>query len=164
MGAASAVAAGLWKRPAIRQFVKFCIVGVGSTLINLGTIFLLIEIVHLDRLLGTDLSYARPPAQLAGFILSVTNGFFFNMRWTFQSGDPVAWRDRYPRFIATNSVGLLLNMAVANLVALAIPDTAARLLSPPLRDPRGLIGSVTATAVVVFWNFAASKYWTFRQE
>jgi hypothetical protein len=44
-----------------------------------------------------------------------------------------------------------------------VPVAITSLLAHRLRDPAGFIGKIAATGVVVFWNFTASKYWTFKK-
>ncbi len=162
------------KRPGVRQFVKFCIVGASSTLIDFGVYLSLIEILHLDHLVHTTLGIsdpkmalqvARPIAQTFSFLLAVTNGFIWNNRWTFRTageGDP---RKRYAKFLLTNAVGLTLNLTILNVVAHLVPATLSATVQQFLhvKDPAGLVGKVVATAVVLGWNFTASKYWTFKR-
>jgi len=155
----------LLARRGVRQFVKFCIVGASSTLIDFGVWFLLIEVLHLHRLVGS-LETARPLVVSLAFLLAVSNGFLWNNRWTFRKGGETGQRQRYAKFVLTNSVGLALNllivMLVVHLLRAAPSLIPAVLQSANLEDPAGLIGKICATAVVVFWNFTASKYWTFK--
>jgi putative flippase GtrA len=151
------------RRRGVRQFVKFCVVGAGSTLIDFGIFFLLIEIVHLQGIVGSA-DLARAIGVCIAFLFAVTNGFYWNSRWTFRArpGDPRT-RLRYAKFVLTNLVGLGLNVTVTLIVARLVPPALSSMLTGVLRrDPAAFIGKVVATGVVVFWNFSASKYWTFR--
>lgn len=161
------------KRPGVRQFVKFCIVGASSTLIDFGVYLALIELVHMDHLVQSALgisdpqqalNLARPLAQTLSFILAVTNGFFWNSRWTFQSVSEGDARKRYGKFVLTNVIGLVLNLTILSLVVRALHGQAEWIKSlTPLKDEVGLVGKIVATAVVLGWNFTASKYWTFKR-
>jgi putative flippase GtrA len=153
------------RRQGFRQFVKFCIVGLSSTLIDFGIYLLLIEVLHFQRMTGLPVELARVAAQSISFAFAVTNGFFWNNKWTFRAGDVHGANRRYGKFIITNLIGLSLNLvilsAVASLVSGAIIEQLRHLAH--LNDPAGLIGKIAATTIVVFWNFLASKFWTFKR-
>ncbi len=151
------------QRPGVQQFVKFCIVGASSTVITFAVYFLLIEVLHFDRLFHL-LAMARPPAQAIAFVCGVTNGFIWNNRWTFRRSGEAGAGGRYAKFFGTNVVGLLLNLAISNAVAHVLPASVIDSLNrlSPLKDWPGLIGMSAATVIVVLWNFVASKYWTFK--
>jgi len=154
--------AALLQRRGVRQFVKFCIVGASSTLIDFGVYLTLIEVVHLQDAVGS-LQGGRLAAQVVSFLFAVTNGFFWNSRWTFRRLEPEGMRERYVRFVLTNLIGLSLNLGILALVSHNVPASLTAGLEPYLRDPAGFVGKVAAVFVVVFWNFSASKYWTFRR-
>jgi len=150
------------RREGFRQFVKFCIVGASSTLIDLTIYLFLIEVFHLQRFVGS-LDTTRIVAQSISFVFAVSNGFFWNNRWTFRAGGVTPAKTRYGKFVLTNLIGLSLNLLILRLVAHAVPPAIERVLDAHLHDPAGFVGKVTATFVVVFWNFCASKYWTFKR-
>ena len=162
---------GVLRRRGVRQFLKFCIVGASSTLISAGIFALLVYGVHLDRLLHNWLT-AWPAVQqaadqyrlyiqlaaLCGFLLAVSNGFFWNNRWTFRQSDVAGAQGRYFKFVAVNVVGLILNQVILFLA------TAALTAGKPAEE-KGLapmIAFMIATGIVVFWNFLANKLWTFK--
>jgi putative flippase GtrA len=149
------------QRPGVRQFVKFCIVGFSSTLIDFGVYLFLIEVFHLQRYVGS-LVLARPLAQSISFSLAVGNGFIWNNRWTFRGSGRGSTSQRFGKFFLTNIIGLALNLTILTTVAHNIPPSISGLLASRLHDPAGFIGKVAATTVVVSWNFLASKYWTFK--
>lgn len=150
------------QREGFRQFVKFCIVGASSTIIDLAIYLSLIEIIHLQQYVG-GLPTARLMAKSISFLFSVSNGFFWNSRWTFSSGEAVGGQRRYGKFVLTNVIGLSINLCILSLVAHVVPEPMVRFLSAYLHDPAGFVGMMTAMCFVVFWNFCASKYWTFKR-
>src|SRR5688572_18427285 len=85
------------KRPhlALRQFVKFCIVGASNFALDAGTAYVLTYIVHLDW---------RVAATIA-FIVGVSNSFFWNSRWTFRALDRARQSQQYILFFCINVVG-----------------------------------------------------------
>ena len=151
------------QRPTVRQFLKFCIVGASSTAIDFTIYMLLIERLHIDRVLGVSLMVGRLLAQFASFACAVSNGFYWNSRWTFRTEPGKDWKATYFRFVLTNTIGLALNVTILSVVSHFVPDALTNALAGRLRDPDGFLGKVCATLVVVFWNFTASKYWTFKK-
>ena len=162
-----AVAPSLAARPAVKQFIKFCIVGSSSALLDFATF-------------NVVLSLGFPPiyAVVAGFIVGVSNGFFWNRRWTFKDrqGDIAK---QGPLFVATNLVGLFLNVAVTTvtLVLAAHLHLTRTEITPAqafhlvlFRDKTGQgfsrlalnAAKLCATVVVTIWNFTASKFITFK--
>lgn len=137
-----------WKRvlqtPLLRQFVKFCLVGATSTTIDLG-LFALLRSMEVPLLL----------AQTLAFSVAVSNGFFWNRRWTFRARDPEQARRQYASFYAVNVVGFTLNTTLLLLfaylfLAAGFPQRQAELL-----------GKMAAVPIVAIWNFSASKFWAF---
>lgn len=150
-----------------RQFVKFCIVGATSTVIDFGLLNLLHYRVGLPLALSATIS----------FFVAVCNGFYWNRRWTFRAGEGDAKR-QYPKFVATNLVGWLLNLTIMTAVLISVRD-----LHPMTADetPMQIVGLIAmgkgkdifpqlwvnaakaiATVFVTAWNFTASKLWTFK--
>ena len=160
---ASSMFQSVAQREGVRQFVKFLIVGASSTVIDFAIYLLLIEGLHLQTYVGNE-EQARLIAQSISFSIAVTNGFIWNNKWTFQSSGMGGAKKRYVKFMLTNLVGLSLNLTILHFVAKhAVPGALSSLLHHYLHDPEGFIGKVVATAVVVFWNFTASKLWTFKR-
>ncbi len=151
-----------------RQFVKFCLVGATSTVIDFG-LFNLLKFYF-----GWPLAFAAS----CSFLVAVCNGFYWNRRWTFRAGDGDA-RRQYAKFVATNMVGWVLNLSIMTLALIV----AARLgLTTVNRSPAEILGLIiagqgkqqfsplaanaakaVATVCVTAWNFTAAKLWTFRK-
>lgn len=162
-------AAFLTAHPGAHQFVKFCVVGLSSTIIDFG----LLNVLHYRAGLPVAL------AATLSFFVAVCNGFYWNRRWTFRAGKGNA-RKQYPKFVATNLVGWALNLSIMTLVLVAaeslgllhvkrtpseviglivVPGPGARAFAPlALNSAKAL-----ATVIVTAWNFSASKLWTFKQ-
>jgi putative flippase GtrA len=130
--------------PLLRQFAKFCLVGVTSTLIDLSA-FAFLRGQHVPRLLANTLA----------FLVAVTNGFFWNRRWTFRAADRKQLRCQYLSFLAVSIGGFLLNTGILFLAVEALTATGV-----PARRAE-MIGKIAAVPVVAIWNFTASKVWAF---
>ena len=58
-----------------KPFLKYCVVGVLGTLLDLAALFVFVEYVGIAVIPATTLS----------FLLAVTNNFILNKTWTFKS-------------------------------------------------------------------------------
>ena len=157
----------LLQRPGIRQLIKFCIVGASSFAIDIGLLNLLLYRFGWPLIL----------AKTCSFLLAVANGFYWNRRWTFRAvaGDAKA---QYPKFMLTNSIGLILNLSImtgAILLATRLGwihanRNTGEILNLILRgegrnafNPMTVnVATVVATVCVTAWNFTAARLWTFK--
>ena len=136
-------------RPGLRQFVKYCLVGASSFAIDTVISFTLFFGLHLSSNVANTVS----------FMGGVTNGFFWNSRWTFghiETGNPKA---RYVKFLAVNLIGLGLNLLCFNTILMLLNGSTHHSVTS---KPEYLTAKLGACAVVVFWNFFANKHWTFK--
>jgi putative flippase GtrA len=158
----------LLRRPGIQQLIKFCIVGASSFTIDLG----------LFNLLYQKYGWSLPAAKTLSFCLAVVNGFYWNRRWTFQAGAGDA-KAQYPKFLLTNTVGLVLNLSImtgaillaghlgwihankstGEILELIVRGEGRAAFSPLTVNA----ATVVATVCVTTWNFTAARLWTFKQ-
>lgn len=130
---------------------KFCVVGTSSTVIE-RSIYLLIS-----HALPAPLWWA---AQSTSFLFGVTNGFYWNRRWTFSSGSHAPMKQQYLKFIATNLVGLLLTLL---LTIIFFWIYTGRMHPNSDADKHiNFLSGLCAIPFVVVWNFTASRLWTFK--
>jgi putative flippase GtrA len=139
----------LHERRELPQFVKFCIVGSSSFAIDYGVSYLLLFHGSLSVELSKTISFS----------LAVTNGYFWNRRWTFRSREHRRKREQYPMFFGVNIIGLLLNVLIVKSVIYV--ETGVWRNQHPTKLTF-LLATIAAAGVVVFWNFFANKLWTFR--
>jgi putative flippase GtrA len=148
---------------ALRQFIKFCLVGATSTAIQLGIFRILVGLgepawVHqiaLPHWLTPTIFYILV-ANCMAFCLAVTNGFIWNRIWTFKGQHSRDARTQYLLFVLVNIVGLIISSAILFVMV--------RLLHGGMgysRISAGMIGQLVALPAVAVWNFTANKYWTF---
>ena len=151
-----------------RQFLKFCIVGATSTVIDFG----LLNLFHYQA--GLPLALAAT----LSFSVAVCNGFYWNRHWTFRARQGDA-RSQYAKFVTTNIVGWLLNLFIMTVVLIVAEQRhwIAGRISPTAtievialgqgRDafPKLAVNGAKAVATifVTVWNFTASRLWTFRK-
>jgi putative flippase GtrA len=160
--------AALAERPGVRQLVKFCIVGASSFIIDIG----LLNFFHFA--VGLPLLVAKA----CSFLIAIGNGFYWNRKWTFKAtaGDA---RQQYPKFVLTNTIGLILNLSImTGAILLAtrmgfihqdrtVGEIIELLLSGKSRNAFNPLtvnaATLVATVFVTVWNFAAAKFFTFKQ-
>ena len=146
-------APALLRRTGTRQLVKFCLVGAISTVLDKGTLWLLLYRIT-----------PRTPWWISAtisFCLAVTNGFVWNRRWTFHARGHASLHAQYSMFLFTNLVGLALNLGLTKVFLIVFTGELRHIGGNP-KVMKVLIASLSAVPCVMLWNFAASKYWTFR--
>lgn len=158
----------LVQRRGVRQFIKFGIVGASNSVINFG----------LSNLFHYKLDWPLIPALTVAFFLSVLNGFFWNRHWTFKEARGKPAHTQSLQFLLVNIVGWLLNTSIVVIIIASVKGHG--LFSDPIEFHRIVTAMLTnagkheygpllfnsallaAAAVVVFWNFFANRFWTFK--
>lgn len=135
-----------------RRFVKFCIVGASSTIVQMLTLRLIL------LALGRQTDAILQAGNLAGVCLAIVNGFYWNRRWTFRQGRSPGAARQFRRFFAVNLVGLSLNAALFHAFQVRLGLFA---FVGPILQPHA--NQLLAIAFVVFWNFTANTLWTFER-
>ena len=135
----------------MRQLIKFCIIGASSTVIDKGIYWIL---------LGAFPFVPWQVLQTISFCFGVSNGFFWNRRWTFRGQNNASMRTQYSKFFVTNVIGLGLNLLITNVFLFFFTGKIIHAANPPKTTV--LIASLCAVPIVVIWNFGASRLWTFK--
>lgn len=120
-----------------RQFAKFIVVGVFSTIINYGFFYFLYEFLGIYYLTSAA----------SGFIAGVLAGYGFNKKWTFGIKET---KEQYVyKYYMTYMVSLILSMFVLKFLVsqMSLTPEVANLLT---------IGFTTVT------NFIGIKAWVFK--
>lgn len=124
------------------QFVKFGVVGVSNTLIS-----------YVSYLIFYFLGCHYLVASVLGFVISVTNSYYWNNRYVFATGEGekrVWWRVYIKTFLAYASTGLVLaNILLVIWVQICkIPEIFAPVLNLLITIPL---------------NFIINKYWAYKR-
>src|SRR5581483_282817 len=129
------------KSIAFRQFIKFSLVGIVNTLIDISVYF---DLKHWTFYFTYHLSLAKT----ISFLTAVTFSFFTNRSFTFNRKSRVNWNEAL-RFYATVGSGVFLNVLIHFLTRtyLNFPDILALL---------------TASFSTLFWNFLLARFWVFK--
>jgi len=125
------------------QAVRFIMVGVLNTAVDLVAFYLLALIPGMPEVAAKTISY----------ILGICNSFVWNKYWTFSArGSGRGWRE-FAVFFAVNIPPLLVNVVAFTLLGLWIESGTWYVR----------MGKAFAAAVIsVAWNFLGSRYLAFR--
>ena len=107
-------------------------------------------------------------ANMFSFTAAVLQNFYLNRHWTFPESRALPLRSQLAKFMAVSLVGMGINTVVLSLVhALFLPFWRA--MTSEMANPDGMatalsinFAKVAATGVVLFWNFAANRFITYR--
>jgi putative flippase GtrA len=143
------------------QFVRFCTVGASCTLLDLFTVYVLVELVGLPRHLSSP-DLARGLATAAGFACAVANGYYWNSRWTFGKLRGRRSPGRAAKYLTTYSVSLVFDIALVVGVARLVPSQVSAFLTAWFpEEPETFAAKIIATVVMALWNFTVSRRWVF---
>ena len=122
----------------LKQFIKFSGVGVVGTTVQYATLFILVQLAGVYPVL----------ASTAGFVLGAFVNYYLNYIYTFRSSK--SHFEAMPKFFTVATVGLFLNAMIMEFFIsfFGFPYIIAQLI---------------ATALVLLWNFAANRMWTFME-
>ena len=132
------------RSPELTRFVRFLAVGALGTLLDFGLLTIL-------KMTGTPTLVANS----LGFLAGLTSNYLWNSRWTFAGQTRAGWK-QFLQFACVSLVGLMLN----NAIVLALEGPLGGLTGDPAHGY--LPAKVLATGMVVFWNYFANRFWTFK--
>lgn len=142
------------RRAETKRFVKFAMVGVLGTLTHFTFLNLLVQIGGWSEFLANSV----------GFCIAVVQNFFLNRYWTYPESRGRDARRQLAQFFLVSMIGLVLNLVVFRIVHWLVEPFYDRVASSPamanfLTYNTAFFGAV---GVVLFWNFAANRLWTYR--
>lgn len=123
----------------LRQFLRFA--GTGA----IGTVVQYIVLIALVQLAVAG----AVAASFIGFVCGALVNYFLSRHYVFQSSIP--HREALAKFFTVAVIGLVLNTLVM----------AAGVY---LLNWYYIVAQIAATGVVLVWNFAGNKLWTFREK
>ena len=135
-----AVAQSLLSNPRfVRQFVKFAIVGSIGAMVDFGVLIFLKEVVGFNLYVANTFSFSA----------AVLNNYVLNSFWTFADQEK-RHQKQLMQFVIVSVIGLGINQVLLYF----------------FHDVIGLwyiIAKGLAILLVLFWNFFANRFWTFRE-
>ena len=118
----------------------FCFAGVGA----IGTISHYLVLIALVRLTDSN----PVVASTCGFVIGAFVNYRLNYRWTFRSQKKHG--ETMIKFFTVAVFGLFLNSGIM-------------VLTTEIYSFHYFISQLFATGIVLLWNFAGNKIWTFKQ-
>lgn len=166
-------AEGFFARPVVRQFIKFCIVGGTSTVVDVGLHGLFLFVIPWGHskfgpvfgewLMSTfpaifggvskPMDAAFPVLKVFSASLAILNSFYWNRRWTFRIRGKEKRMRQLQKFVVVAVIGMVLNTVITTGLYNVIPGHPRRSWA---------VATAIATVIVAFWNFGGQKLWTFR--
>jgi putative flippase GtrA len=139
------------------RFVKFALVGISGTIID----------IVFFNLFNQRFGILPIPAKVFSFSIAVFNNFFWNRIWTYPESREISFSKQFAQYLLISIVGLLINTTIFALTDQYLIHLSERIL--PINFPVSptVVGHNTsiaiATIVVLFWNYFANRYWTYRR-
>jgi len=162
----TAIAHRIGKRiSAIWQIAKFAVIGVLNTLVDLGTLSLLIFLFR--KILGIESKDIIFPLlgitfysiyKSVSFIAANINSYYWNKYWTFEHNIKEKTRPEFLQFFAVSIIGFLINVTVASIVFKSVAP-----FSGFNSDQWGLIGGAAGSILGLVWNFIGYKFIVFKK-
>lgn len=121
----------------IKPFIKYCIVGLSGTAIDVISLFVLVEIFYFNVIIGS----------ICSFIIAATNNFLLNKVWTFRNKSN-NFRKLFIKFLLVSVFGFILTV-----ISMYIFVNIIRIWY--------ILAKLITSAVVLVWNFLGNKLWTF---
>ncbi len=128
----------------IVQFIKFSIVGVVNTLIDLGVYYFCLYVLNFHYQLAT----------LFGFVVSVTNAYFMNGFFVFTDGGKKDFSEKLKTYLKTVS-GYASTYLLSVFLMWLWVDV--------LKIPEG-IAPLLRLVITVPLNYVINKFWTFKKK
>ncbi len=122
------------------RFLKFAIVGTSGVVVNLGTLYIFVKLLSMDKILAGAIAIE----------LSILNNFFWNNMWTWRDRKGESWLIRLLKY----NVAMLSTSALGNFVLYAALVKYVGL--------HYLISQTIGIGVAVLINFFLSDRWVFK--
>lgn len=140
-------------RKEIKRFIKFAMVGAAGSVTDFSILNVLIQVF------GAPLIVANT----ASFIAAVMQNFSLNRLWTFPESRERQAGGQLASFAMVSVIGLGLNQIVFLTLHHLWEQTFITALGPAAGFTLSYnVAKLFAIGVVLFWNFTANRFWTYR--
>ena len=139
------------------RFAKFALVGISGTLIDIGFF----------NLFNQHFGISPVSAKAFSFSLAVFNNFLLNRLWTYPESRELPFSKLFAQYLLVSIVGLLINTTIFAVTDQPLIHVFEGILPSNFPFSPTVVGHNTsvaiATIVVLFWNYFANRFWTFRR-
>lgn len=151
----------IWEKyPIIKQFVRFGIIGVINTGVDLLILNLLMFIF--DKQEGIEYTVFKT----ISFTVAVVSSYFLNKYWAFEDKNRKEEVKKFSQFITISIIGAFINVGIASLVVnFLVPSVITSLLPLSFMTDQlwGNFGALCGTAIGLIWNFLGYKFVVFKK-
>ncbi len=137
---------------ALLQFIKFGLVGLSNTLLSYGVELFCYYVLFCSSLRSEAVRVIA--ASLLAFLAGVTNSYFWNSRYVFNSGRKKTVRQHVVSYLRTLACYGVTGLALAPAIKLWLSRCGVPYW----------IAAVIPLTVTVPLNFLMNKFWAFRRE
>lgn len=139
----------------IKQFIKFALIGV----LNTGVDLFILNIATLISGVTSGTGYAIQKG--ISFLTAVCFSYFLNKYWAFQDKSHFHEGIKVAEFLAVSVIGMVINISVATIVVTYLkPLINISLLNDNIWVN---IGALSGTAIGLMWNFVGYKLFVFHK-
>ncbi len=150
----------------VERFIKFAFVGTLGFIIDIGTVILL-----QNTILPPESDRQVLLVNSIAFILAVCSNFIWNRFWTYPDSRSYSIRRQLAQFGIVSVIGLIIRNVWMSSAYAALGQLSTSMLqgilseyTPTLIDQNKLgatIALVFGVLIVMIWNFAANRFWTY---
>ena len=138
----------------VKRFAKFAIVGAAGSVTDFAILNILVQL----------LGFRPVFANVFSFIAAVVQNFILNRLWTFPESKQRQAGRQLMQFALVSMIGLGINTLILAAVDHLLIDFWIRLVG---HEHLGFtisynFAKLMAIGVVLFWNFAGNRLWTYR--
>jgi len=138
------------------RFAKFALVGISGTLIDFFFLNLFIQ----------RFGIAQNSAKAFSFSIAVFNNFLWNRLWTYPESRDLPFIKQFSQYLIVSIIGLIINISIFAITNKSLFRVFDGLLPNSFPFSSSVVSYNTsaaiATIVVLFWNYFANRFWTFR--
>ena len=120
------------------KFVKFCVVGAVSTVIDVIVLYALVEFIHMNLFVGASIS----------LIVASIHGYTLNRIFTFQNINPNI-KSQFVLYFIVSAVGLVLTLLLLKLFV-------------DFMEIYYIYAKLVTVLLVTAWNFTINHLFVFR--
>lgn len=139
-------------RPFFFQLAKFGLIGVTNTVVDLGIYNLFIYLSDVSS------GYMIVVFKSFSVLAAIINSYVWNKFWSFEKKEVRNLGEEFTQFLMVSLIGLLLNVGITAFVVNIIGAPAG------FTDKAWAnIGGLTASILVLTWNFIGYKFFVFKK-
>lgn len=139
-----------------KRFIKFAVVGLSGTVVDFTIFNLCISLLQFNPV----------TASVCSFTLAVVNNFIWNRNWTYPESKSTPIGPQLIKFSVISVIGLIIRTPLFSYLEHPIIKLAENTVNPEFFLTPATIGHnislAIAIVVVLFWNYFANRFWTYK--